>query len=69
MRTSLIIAPSTICRQWYEELKRHVRADIKVDVSFYVKLVSKCFVERLLSCLSYEGLSAFYLKSNCSELF
>ncbi|VDD93016.1 unnamed protein product [Enterobius vermicularis] len=32
LRTSLIIAPSTICRQWYEELKRHVRADIKVDL-------------------------------------
>uniref|UniRef100_A0A0N5AI10 Helicase ATP-binding domain-containing protein n=1 Tax=Syphacia muris TaxID=451379 RepID=A0A0N5AI10_9BILA len=29
--TSLIIAPATICRQWYDEIKRHVREDVKVD--------------------------------------
>uniref|UniRef100_A0A0R3RI69 SNF2_N domain-containing protein n=1 Tax=Elaeophora elaphi TaxID=1147741 RepID=A0A0R3RI69_9BILA len=32
IKGTLIIAPSTICHQWYEELKRHVRDDIKVDM-------------------------------------
>ncbi|VDK86818.1 unnamed protein product [Litomosoides sigmodontis] len=32
IRSTLIIAPSTICHQWYEELKRHIRDDIKIDM-------------------------------------
>ncbi|VDN86458.1 unnamed protein product [Brugia pahangi] len=34
VKGTLIIAPSTICHQWYEELKRHIRDDIKIDVCF-----------------------------------
>uniref|UniRef100_A0A8R1U2N9 RING-type domain-containing protein n=1 Tax=Onchocerca volvulus TaxID=6282 RepID=A0A8R1U2N9_ONCVO len=32
VKGTLIIAPSTICHQWYEELKRHIRDDIKIDM-------------------------------------
>uniref|UniRef100_A0A915PUK5 SNF2 N-terminal domain-containing protein n=1 Tax=Setaria digitata TaxID=48799 RepID=A0A915PUK5_9BILA len=32
VKATLIIAPSTICHQWYEELKRHIRDDIKIDM-------------------------------------
>uniref|UniRef100_A0A914WSU3 Helicase ATP-binding domain-containing protein n=1 Tax=Plectus sambesii TaxID=2011161 RepID=A0A914WSU3_9BILA len=33
-KATLIVSPSTICHQWYEELKRHVggRRDFKIDV-------------------------------------
>ncbi|VDN35390.1 unnamed protein product [Gongylonema pulchrum] len=32
IKTTLIIAPATICHQWYEELKRHISADVKIDM-------------------------------------
>uniref|UniRef100_A0A914S9B4 SNF2 N-terminal domain-containing protein n=1 Tax=Parascaris equorum TaxID=6256 RepID=A0A914S9B4_PAREQ len=32
IKATLVIAPSTICHQWYEEVKRHVRDDVVVDI-------------------------------------
>uniref|UniRef100_F1KQI8 E3 ubiquitin-protein ligase SHPRH n=1 Tax=Ascaris suum TaxID=6253 RepID=F1KQI8_ASCSU len=32
IKATLVIAPSTICHQWYEEVKRHVRDDVSVDM-------------------------------------
>ncbi|KHN84478.1 E3 ubiquitin-protein ligase SHPRH [Toxocara canis] len=32
IKATLVIAPQTICHQWYEEVKRHVRDDVKVDM-------------------------------------
>ncbi|VDN53111.1 unnamed protein product [Dracunculus medinensis] len=32
IRATLIIAPATICHQWYEEIKRHIRSNVAVDM-------------------------------------
>jgi hypothetical protein len=36
VNTTLIVAPAMICHQWYEELRRHVKTNLKIDVNYII---------------------------------